>query len=87
MSAALSKALNSGELKVKKVASGEAIIVFRNPVSKTDEKGGKYTVTIKPVSLTGNKVIDLFARKDVDSEAINQSNIKGLLQMGAIEIV
>ena len=87
MTAALNKALVAGSLKVKKVASGEAIVVFRNPVTKTEKDGSKSTISIKPVVISSNKVVDLFSRKDVDAEAIRQSNLTNLLKLGALEIV
>ena len=87
MTAALNRALAAGALRVRKVASGEAIIVFRNPVTKTDAEGGKYTVSVKPCVISSNKAVDLFARKDVDAEAIKQSNFAGLLKMGVLEVL
>ncbi len=87
MSAALKRSLAAGGLKVRKVASGEAVIVFRNPVAKTDEDGNKFSVTISPVRIAHGNVVDLFARKDVDADAVNQSNLGNLLKMGAIAVV
>ena len=87
MSAALNRALAAGSLKVRKVASGEAVIVFRNPVAKTDDDGNKFTVTISPVRIAHGNTVDLFARKDVDKAAVNQSNLGNLLKMGAVEVV
>ena len=87
MSAALNRALAANDLKVRKAASGEALIVFRNPVAKTDDEGNKYSVTISPVRITNGGVVDLFARKDVDRDAVNQSNLAQLLKMGALEVV
>jgi hypothetical protein len=87
MSAALSKALAAGELKVRKASSGEAIIVFRNPVAKTDEAGNRYSVTLTPVRITHGNVIDLFERQEVDKEAVKQSNVRNLIQMGVLEVV
>jgi len=87
MSATLNRALVSGELKVRKVASGEAIIVFRNPVAKTDEDGNKYSVTINPVRIAHGKAIDLYARREVDKVAVKQSNITSLVQSGILEVV
>jgi len=87
MSAALNRSLAAGGLKVRKVASGEAVIVFRNPVAKTDEDGNKFSVTISPVRIAHGKTVDLFARKDVDKEAVRQSNLDSLLKLGALEVV
>lgn len=87
MSATLKRALAAGELKVRKVASGEAIVVFRNPVGKTDEDGNKYSVTINPVRIAHGNVIDLFARKEVDKAAVKQSNITSLIKLGVLEVV
>ena len=87
MSAALKRALAAGGLKVRKVASGEAVIVFRNPITKTDEDGNNYNVTINPVRITHGNVIDLFARKEVDGDAVKQSNLLTLLKSGAVEVV
>ena len=87
MSAALNRALAAGALKVRKIASGEVVIVFRNPVTKTDDEGKRYSVSIKPVPMNSKKIIDLFSRKDVDGEAIMQSNLRNLLKMGVLEIV
>ncbi len=87
MSAKLKRALAAGELKVRKVASGEAIVVFRNPVGKTDEEGNKYSVTINPVRIAHGNVIDLFARKEVDKAAVKQSNITSLIKLGILEVV
>ncbi len=86
MSAALNRSLAAGVLKVRKTASGEAVIVFRNPVAKTDEDGNKTSVTVNPVRIAHSNVVDLFARKDVDKDAVKQSNILDLLKMGAIEV-
>lgn len=87
MSVALSRALSVGQLKVRKVASGEAIVVFRNPVLKTDADGNKFSVTIKPVRISGKNAVDMFSRKDVDKEAVKQSNLTKLVQMGVLEVV
>ena len=87
MSAALKRSLAAGGLKVRKVASGEAVIVFRNPVAKTDDEGNKFSVTISPVRLAHGNVVDLFARKDVDEAAVNQSNLGNLLKQGAVAVV
>ena len=87
MSAALKRSLAAGGLKVRKVASGEAVIVFRNPVAKTDEDGNKFSVTISPVRIAHGNVVDLFVRKDVDKDAVNQSNLGNLLKLGAVEVV
>ena len=87
MSATLNRALVSGELKVRKVASGEAIVVFRNPVGKTDEDGNKYSVTINPVRIAHGNTIDLYARREVDKTAVKQSNITSLIQSGILEVV
>jgi hypothetical protein len=87
MSAALKRSLAANGLKVRKVASGEAVIVFRNPVAKTDEDGNKFSVTISPVRIAHGNSVDLFARKDVDKDAVSQSNLNNLLKMGAIEVV
>lgn len=87
MSVALSRALSSGNVSVRKTASGEAIIVFRNPVLKTDDDGNRFTVTISPVRISHGKKIDLFSRKDVDASAIKQSNLTGLVQQGVLEVV
>jgi len=87
MSVALSRALSAGNVSVRKTASGEAIIVFRNPVLKTDEDGNRFTVTISPVRISHGKTIDLFSRKDVDEAAVKQSNVTGLVQQGVLEVV
>ena len=87
MSAALKRSLAANGLKVRKVASGEAVIVFRNPVAKTDEDGNKFSVTIGPVRISHGNVVDLFARKDVDKDAVSQSNLGNLLKLGAVEVV
>jgi len=87
MSATLKRTLAAGELKVRKVASGEAIVIFRNPVGKTDKDGNKYSVTISPVRIAHGNVIDLFARKEVDKAAVKQSNITSLIQLGVLEVV
>lgn len=87
MSIALSRALSTGNVSVRKTASGEAIIVFRNPVLKTDEDGNRFTVTISPVRISHGKTIDLFSRKDVDEAAVKQSNVTGLVQQGVLEVV
>lgn len=87
MSAALTKAVAAGKLRVRKVASGEAIIVFRNPVAKTDDDGRKYSVTINPVRIAHGNVIDLYARREVDKEAVKQSNLTKLVQAGVLEVV
>jgi hypothetical protein len=87
MSAALKRSLAAGGLTIRKVASGEAVIVFRNPVAKTDEDGNKFSVTISPVRIAHGNTVDLFARKDVDKAAVNQSNLGNLLKMGAVEVV
>ena len=87
MSAALKRSLAAGGLKVRKTASGEAVIVFRNPVSKTDEEGNKISVTISPVRIAHGNVVDLFARKDVDKDAIQQSNFSDLMRLNAVEVV
>ncbi len=87
MSAAIARALAAGGLKVRKVASGEAIIVFQNPVAKTDDDGNKYTVDINPVRINHAKTIDLFARKEVDKDAVKQSNVTSLVAKGVLEVV
>ena len=87
MSAALNRSLAAGNLKVRKVASGEAFIVFRNPVSKTDGEGRKYSVSINPVRIAHNSTLDLFQRKDVDKDAVRQSNVTSLIQSGVLEVV
>ncbi len=87
MSVALSRALSAGNVSVRKVASGEVLIVFRNPVLKTDEKGNRFTVQISPVRISHSKKIDLFNRKEVDAAAIKQSNLTGLIQQGVLEVV
>ena len=87
MSAALTRSLAAGGLKVRKVASGEAIIVFRNPVAKTDGEGNKYSVSINPVRIAHGGTLDLFQRKDVDKDAVKQSNVTSLIQKGVLEVV
>ena len=87
MSAALNRSLAAGGLKVRKAASGEAVIVFRNPVAKTDKDGNKFSVTISPVRIAHGNVVDMFARKDVDKDAVKQSNLLNLLKLGALEVV
>jgi len=87
MSVALSRSLASGNVSIRKVASGEAIIVFRNPVQKTDDDGNRYSVTISPVRISHGKVINLFQRREVDAAAIKQSNLTNLIQQGVLEVV
>ena len=87
MSRALSRALSAGSVSVRKVASGEAIVVFRNPVLKTDDEGNRYTVQINPVRISHGNTINLFNRKEVDAAAVQQSNLKGLIQQGVLEVV
>jgi hypothetical protein len=87
MSVALSRALSSGSVSVRKVASGEAIIVFRNPVQKTDGDGVRYSVQISPVRISHGNAINLFQRKEVDEAAIKQSNLTNLVQQGVLEVV
>lgn len=87
MSATLNRALAAGNLKVRKVASGEAIVVFRNPVMKTDADGNKFTVDVKPVRIAHRASLDLFSRKDVDKYAVKQSNLTKLIQSGIIEVL
>ena len=87
MSRALTRALSTGSLSVRKVASGEALIVFRNPVMKTDEEGQKFTVNVKSVRISSSNTINLFQRKDVDAAAVNQSNVQALVQQGVLEVV
>lgn len=87
MSAALTRSLAAGGLKIRKVASGEAVIVFRNPVAKTDKDGNNFSVTISPVRIAHGNVVDMFIRKDVDTAAVKQSNLLNLLKLGALEVV
>jgi hypothetical protein len=87
MSATLNRALAAGNLKVRKVASGEAIVVFRNPVLKTDDDGNKFTVDVKPVRIAHRTPMNLFSRKDVDKDAVKQSNLTKLIRSGVIEVL
>ncbi len=87
MSVALSRALSAGNVSVRKVASGECIVVFRNPVLKTDDDGNRFTVQIGPVRITHGQTINLFQRKEVDAAAVKQSNLTGLIQQGVLEVV
>jgi hypothetical protein len=87
MSATLNRALAAGSLKVRNQASGEAIVVFRNPVLKTDDDGVKFSVDVKPVRISNGKTVDLFGRKDVDKAAVKQSNIQRLVQSGILEVL
>jgi hypothetical protein len=87
MSATLNRALAAGSLKVRNQASGEAIVVFRNPVLKTDGDGVKFSVDVKPVRISNGKTVDLFGRKDVDKAAVKQSNIQRLVQSGILEVL
>jgi len=87
MSATLNRALAAGEMRVRKVASGEAIIVFRNPVLKTADNGSKFTVNVNPVRISGRTAIDMFSRKDVDGEAVKQSNLTTLVRSGVLEVL
>jgi hypothetical protein len=87
MSATLNRALAAGSLKVRNQASGEAIVVFRNPVLKTDDDGVKFTVDIKPVRIANGKTVDMFGRKDVDKAAVKQSNVTKLVQAGVLEVL
>ena len=87
MSATLNRALAAGSLKVRNQASGEAIVVFRNPVLKTDDDGVKFSVTVKPVRISNGKTIDMFGRKDVDRAAVKQSNIEKLVKAGVLEVL
>jgi len=87
MSAALTRSLAAGGLKIRKVASGEAVVVFRNPVAKTDGDGNKFSVTISPVRIAHGNVVDMFSRKDIDKAAVQQSNLIDLLKLGALEVV
>ena len=87
MSATLNRALASGSLRVRNQASGEAIVVFRNPVLKTDDDGVKFSVDVKPVRISNGKTVDMFGRKDVDKDAVKQSNIEKLVKAGVLEVV
>jgi hypothetical protein len=87
MSATLDRALAAGDLKVRKLASGEAIVVFNNPVVKTGPDGEKFTVKIGAVRISHSHDLDLFSRKDVDREAVKQSNIRTLVESGILEVV
>ncbi|KKN64832.1 hypothetical protein LCGC14_0487520 [marine sediment metagenome] len=87
MSATLNRALAAGSLKVRNQASGEAIVVFRNPVLKTDDDGVKFSVNVKPVRISNGKTIDMFGRKDVDRAAVKQSNIEKLVKAGVLEVL
>jgi len=86
MSVALSRALAAGSVNVRKVASGEAIIVFNNPVQKKDKEGVPYSVTVSPIRIAHGKAINLFQRKEVDAAAIKQSNLAKLIQQGVLEV-
>ena len=87
MSATLNRALASGSLQVRNQASGEAIVVFRNPVLKTDDDGMKFSVVVKPVRIANGKTVDMFGRKDVDRDAVKQSNIEQLVKAGVLEVL
>ena len=87
MSATLNRALATGTLKVRNQASGEAIVVFRNPVLKTDDDGVKFSVDVKPVRISNGKTVDMFGRKDVDRAAVKQSNIEKLVKAGVLEVL
>jgi hypothetical protein len=87
MSATLNRALAAGSLKVRNQASGEAIVVFRNPVLKTDKDGVKFSVDVKPVRIANGKTVDMFGRKDVDKAAVKQSNVQKLVQSGILEVI
>jgi len=87
MSAALTRALAAGSLVVRKVASGEVIVLFNNPVSKKDKDGKRYSVNINPVKLSHGNAVNLFDRVEVDKQAIEQSNLRKLLAKGVIEVV
>jgi hypothetical protein len=87
MSATLNRAMNAGDLKVRNSASGEAIVVFRNPVLKTDDDGVKFSVDVKPVRISNGKTVDMFGRKDVDKAAVKQSNIGKLVRAGVLEVL
>ena len=87
MSATLNRALAAGSLRVRNQASGEAIVVFRNPVLKTDDDGVKFSVNVKPVRISNGKTIDMFGRKDVDRAAVKQSNIEKLVKAGVLEVI
>lgn len=86
MSVALSRALAAGNVNVRKVASGEAIVVFKNPVQKRDKEGVPFSVTVAPIRISHAKTINLFQRKDVDAAAIKQSNLSKLIQQGVLEV-
>lgn len=87
MSATLNAALAAGDLKVRKLASGEAIIVFNNPVVKSGPDGERFTVKIGAIRLSHGYDMDLFSRKDVDKEAVRQSNLRTLVESGILEVV
>ena len=87
MSATLNRAMAAGDLKVRKVASGEAIIVFRNPVLKLDKDGQKYTVSVNPVRISHRTPVDMFGRNNVDKDAVKQSNLTNLIESGILEVV
>lgn len=87
MSATLNRALAAGTLKVRNQASGEAIVVFRNPVLKKDDDGVKFSVDVKPVRIGNGRSIDMFSRKDVDRAAVEQSNLERLIRAGVLEVI
>jgi hypothetical protein len=87
MSATLNRALAAGSLRVRNQASGEAIVVFRNPVLKTDDDGVKFSVSVKPVRISNGKTINMFSRKDVDTSAVKQSNVEQLIRAGVLEVL
>jgi hypothetical protein len=87
MSATLNRALAAGNLRIRKVASGEAIVVFRNPVLKTDGDGVKFSVNVNPVRIAHRSPIDMLSRKDVDKAAVKQSNLSSLIQAGVLEVL
>jgi hypothetical protein len=87
MSATLNRALAAGNLRIRKVASGEAIVVFRNPVLKTDADGAKFSVNVNPVRIASRVPINILSRKDVDKAAVKQSNLSELIQAGVLEVL
>jgi hypothetical protein len=54
---------------------------------KTDEDGVKFSVDVKPVRIANGKTVDMFGRKDVDKDAVKQSNIGKLVRAGVLEVL
>lgn len=74
MSAKLEKALAMKQVLVKKVASGEVKIHFRDK-------------NLKPITLSHSGIMDLLSRRGITVDAIRQSNLKDLITQGFIQVV